>query len=76
MSVGLILSICFIKTLEYRLVKKRWQRLVQSECKDKMVENELTRIAHVTSRAHLPMADDSSIYHSALDLDLEGSFHE
>ena len=71
-------SICYIKTLEYRLVKKRWRRLVAktqrsqpSESDAKTDDAEIARLEEVTSQAHLPAVDTVSTYFSALDLDLD-----
>ena len=87
MSVGLMLSICFIKTMEYQLIKKRWLRLVEpvqkqvsksgsEDAKMTSIDKEMNRIADITSTAHLPMADDASIYFSALDLSFDDSCME
>ena len=78
LNLTLMGSICYIKVLEYRLVKKRWRRLVaetQASRPSRIGENaddvEIARLEKVTSQAHLPAVDTVSTYFSALDLDLD-----
>ena len=78
LNLALMGSICFIKMLEYRLVKKRWRRLV-AETRNSQPpvigvdadDIEIARLEKVTSLAHLPAVDNVSTYFSALDLDLD-----
>lgn len=77
MSVSFIGSILFVKSLEYRLVKKRWVRLQEKVAPsneiemDVGIEDEITRLEEAASVAHLPDGDTVSSYYSALDMDLD-----
>ena len=70
-------SICFIKALEYRHIKKRWRRLNADNSStasgSAQLDAEMDRLAVVTAAAHLPESDASSTYYSAMDLDLDSA---
>ena len=75
MSVVCMASVCFIKALEYRHIKRRWKRLTANNPPAgptaAQVDAEMDRLSMVTAGAHMPDSDSLSAYFSAKDLDLD-----
>ena len=75
MCVSFMASICYVKTLEYRMVQKRWKRLNPNLAKAAPAptsdDNEIKRIEEAAATAHLPDSDSISTYYSAFEVDID-----
>ena len=75
MCVSFMASICYVRALEYRMVRKRWRRLnpdqAQAVPAPSSDDKEIERIEEAVSTAHLPDSDSTSTYYSAFEVDID-----